>query len=182
MTHRLLKLAMPTLACLAGLVVVLAAGASQDASISHVLLISIDGLHASDLDRFVAGYPETTLAKLSATGRTYTHASATKPSDSFPGMLAMVTGGTPRSTGVYYDDGWDWSAAAAGTATATCTAGTRVRWKQNLDFTPLAFTTFAGVADPKTDYSTFWTGPSGTTPPEWPLDASKLPRDPSVRC
>src|SRR5438876_10335230 len=151
MSHRLLKLAMPTLACLAGLVAVLAAGASQDASISHVLLISIDGLHASDLDRFVAGYPETTLAKLSATGRTYTHASATKPSDSFPGMLAMVTGGSPRSTGVYYDDGWDWTAAAAAAPTAPCPAGgTRVRWKQNLDFTPLAFTTFAGVADPKT--------------------------------
>jgi hypothetical protein len=30
-------------------------------------------------------------------------ASASKPSDSFPGLIALVTGGTPKSTGAYYD-------------------------------------------------------------------------------
>src|SRR5437588_9998311 len=175
---------LPTLAIVGGLFTIRTGADTATPAFSRVLLLSIDGLHASDLAWYVAHYPDSTLAQLSATGRTYTHASATTPSDSFPGMLAMVTGGTPRSTGVYYDDGRDWTAAAAAASpTATCPAGgTRGRWKQNLDFMPLAFTTFAGVADPKTDYSTCWTAPSATTPPEWPLDASKLPRDSSVNC
>src|SRR5205807_9948704 len=68
--------------------------------VSRVLLISIDGLHAADLTRYVADFPNSTLAQLSNHGRTYTNATSTMPSDSFPGMLATVTGGTPRSTGV----------------------------------------------------------------------------------
>ena len=80
---------------------------AADVSIARVLLISIDGLHAVDLRRYVALNPGSALAQLSAVGRTYTNASATRPSDSFPGLLAMVTGGRPLSTGVYYDDGWD---------------------------------------------------------------------------
>jgi hypothetical protein len=35
------------------------------------------------------------------------HARSTFPSDSFPGTLALATGGTPKSTGVYYDDSYD---------------------------------------------------------------------------
>src|SRR5436190_17083358 len=117
-------------------------------AIEHVLLLSIDGMHASDLDWYVAYRPHSTLAQLTATGRTYTNASTTKPSDSFPGMLAMVTGGTPKSTGVYYDDGWDRTIAAASGA---CTPGTRARWKQNLDLTPISFASFQA-------FSTFWSG------------------------
>ena len=105
--------------------------------ISRVLLISIDGLHAVDLDRYITNSPNSALAELSRHGRTYTNAKSTDPSDSFPGMLAMVTGGTPRSTGVYYDDGWDRLLAPA---TGPCVAGARVQWKQNLDTTPLSFT------------------------------------------
>src|SRR5215471_10929108 len=71
--------------------------------VDRVLLISIDGLHAIDLARFVDENPNSTLAKLSHHGVTYTSASTSMPSDSFPGMLALATGGSPKSTGVYYD-------------------------------------------------------------------------------
>jgi len=110
----------------------------DDQHVSRVLLISIDGLHAIDLARYVAEKPNSALGKLSRHGRTYTNATSTRPSDSFPGLLAMVTGGTPRSTGVYYDDGYDRLLAGA---SGPCVPGTRAQWKQNLDFTPLSFTT-----------------------------------------
>src|SRR5213076_208810 len=116
----------------------------EDAPAAHVLLLSVDGLHGFDIERFIANNPQSTLARLSEHGRRYTNASATKPSDSFPGLLAMVTGGTPKSTGAYYDDGYDRSLAAATDPAGTiCAPGARVQWKQNLDVTPLTFTTFS---------------------------------------
>src|SRR5215472_14699917 len=59
--------------------------------ISHVLLLSIDGMHEQDLARYVALHPNSGLAQLTHLGTTYTNASASKPSDSFPGLLAMAT-------------------------------------------------------------------------------------------
>jgi Type I phosphodiesterase / nucleotide pyrophosphatase len=164
MVRRSLKVACLTALCAAAFVAIPSADEPRG-PFQHVLLISIDGLHASDLDWYLADPPVgSALADLSAHGRTYTNASATKPSDSFPGMLAMVTGGTPRSTGVYYDDGWDRTLAGA---TGACTPGTRARWKQNLDLTPTSFASFEA-------YVTFWSGFVGTS-----LDATKLPRDPA---
>src|SRR4051812_46182883 len=145
-----------TLVCLVALAPSLRAHLDDDGDddgIRHVLLLSVDGLHAADLDRFVATHPDSALAWLSARGRTYTRATSTTPSDSFPGLLAMVTGGTSRSTGVYYDDGYDRTLAAA---TGACIAGARVQWKQNLDILPFSFTTS--------------------------IDPLKLPRDPADRC
>jgi arylsulfatase A-like enzyme len=75
--------------------------------IRHVLLISVDGLHQADVATFIASHPDSTLAELAEHGVEYTNARATTPSDSFPGLLALVTGGTPKSTGVYYDDSYD---------------------------------------------------------------------------
>src|SRR5262249_50218186 len=75
--------------------------------VDRVLLISIDGLHAIDLARFAEENPNPTLPHLSHHGITYTNASTSKPSDSFPGMLALATGGSQKSTGVYYDDSFD---------------------------------------------------------------------------
>src|SRR5215471_4261200 len=75
--------------------------------VERVLLISIDGLHSVDLARFVEENPNSTLAHLSRHGVRYNNASTSKPSDSFPGMLALATGGSPKSTGVYYDDSYD---------------------------------------------------------------------------
>src|SRR5216683_844674 len=63
--------------------------------IKHVLLISVDGMHALDLTNYVASHPHSTLAQLSAHGKTYTNASSSQPSDSFPGLASLVTGGSP---------------------------------------------------------------------------------------
>ena len=56
---------------------------------SHVLLVSVDGLHAGDLTRFLAD-PEnegSALKALAAHAVIYPNALTTAPSDSFPGML-----------------------------------------------------------------------------------------------
>jgi Type I phosphodiesterase / nucleotide pyrophosphatase len=48
----------------------------------------------------------------------------TKPSDSFPGLLAQLTGGTSKSTGVFYDDSYDRTLfAPAGNPAAPCAKG-----------------------------------------------------------
>jgi len=70
----------------------------------HVLLISVDGLHALDAANYVAAHPDSVFASLVKTGVFYPNALTTNPSDSYPGMLAQVTGGTPKSVGVFYDD------------------------------------------------------------------------------
>jgi hypothetical protein len=75
--------------------------------IKHVLLISVDGLHALDLTNYVAAHPDSTLASLSRHGVTYTNASTSTPSDSFPGLAALVTGGSPITTGFWYDVSWN---------------------------------------------------------------------------
>jgi len=71
----------------------------QQGRIKHVLLISVDGLHALDLSNYVTTHGDSTLAALSKTGFTYTNASTSSPSDSFPGLAALVTGGSPTTTG-----------------------------------------------------------------------------------
>ena len=88
-----------------------AAGAAMSASVAsagkpaleHVLLISVDGLHQSDLDWFVANHPNSELAKLVRGGAEFSNAHTAVPSDSDPGGTALMTGGDPRATGVYYD-------------------------------------------------------------------------------
>jgi hypothetical protein len=79
--------------------------------IHSVLLLSIDGMHALDFANCSNGVSGVNsgrpycpnLAALATTGVNYLQASTTKPSDSFPGTAAQFTGGTPRSTGFYYD-------------------------------------------------------------------------------
>src|SRR5262249_37034300 len=65
----------------------------------HGLLISVDGMHHSDLDWYCAHHPSSTLAKLTHTGRESTNAATSNPSDSAPGGAAMMTGGNPKPTG-----------------------------------------------------------------------------------
>jgi Type I phosphodiesterase / nucleotide pyrophosphatase len=78
-------------------------GGDEGSGIKHVLLISVDGMHQSDLDWYVANHPSSELAKLVGGGAEYTNAHTAVPSDSDPGGTALMTGGDPRSTGVYYD-------------------------------------------------------------------------------
>ena len=81
----------------------------------HVLLISIDGMHAVDFKNCVEGIGGANggkpycpnLAALGATGINYAAASTSKPSDSFPGLMNIVSGATPRLMGVYYDVAYD---------------------------------------------------------------------------
>ncbi len=80
--------------------------ASQKDRIEHVLLVSVDGLHGLDLKNFVHDHPRSALAGLARSGIVYTQAHTVSPADSFPGLLALTTGGTPAVTGVYYDESY----------------------------------------------------------------------------
>jgi len=103
----------------------------------HVLLLSIDGFHQHDLARWVKQNPNSTLALLSRRGITYTNARTTTPSDSFPGLLAQLTGGTPKTTGVYYDDSYDrtlYSPGPAGCQASPNGPGTEVVYDESIDF------------------------------------------------
>src|SRR5690242_8533974 len=75
--------------------------------IGRVLLISIDGMHALDYANCVSGGYCPHLKALGRKGVSYTRTSTSKPSDSFPGLMALVTGGTPRSVGAFYDVAYD---------------------------------------------------------------------------
>ncbi len=79
----------------------------SDGSIKRVLLLSVDGMHALDLANFIEANPDSTFAELAQHGVRYSDASTANPSDSFPGILAPTTGGSPNSTGVWYDDSYD---------------------------------------------------------------------------
>jgi Type I phosphodiesterase / nucleotide pyrophosphatase len=79
--------------------------------IKQVLLISVDGMHAVDFANCAKGISTVNngepycpaIAALGKTGVNYVAASTSKPSDSFPGLTSIVTGGSPALTGVYYD-------------------------------------------------------------------------------
>jgi hypothetical protein len=103
------------------------------AATQRVLLISVDGFHRVDLTNWIAAHPASTLASLASTGIEYAAAHTTTPSDSFPGMLALATGGTPRSTGVYYDDSYDRTLYAPGSQ-CTGSPGTEVIFDESIDY------------------------------------------------
>src|SRR5712691_9709718 len=105
----------------------------------HVLLLSIDGFHQSDLERYVADRPTSALAGLLARGTQYTNTTSSRPSDSFPGTLAMTTGGSPSSTGIYYDVSWDDKLSPAGSNCAT--RGTVVPFDGQVNVDDAAVTT-----------------------------------------
>ncbi len=83
----------------------------QQELIQRVLLISVDGMHAVDFANCAKGISTANngepycpaIAALGKTGVNYVAASTSKPSDSFPGLTAIITGGSPALTGVYYD-------------------------------------------------------------------------------
>ena len=134
----------------------LVADRARSSRVDHVLLISVDGLHEVDLARYVATHPKSTLAALTRRGSTFTNASTPKPSDSYPGTLALVTGGSPRSTGVFYDVSYDRALSPPGSACAT--VGTTVAYDESVDLN-----------------STLSNGGGG-------LDVTALPLDPAHGC
>ena len=100
--------------------------------------LPIDGFHQVDLQLCIAAHtcPHLAdLADLADHGTTYTRASTTKPSDSFPGLLAQLTGGTSKSTGVYYDDSYDrtlFAPAAISSGPCTSGPGAETQYAENL--------------------------------------------------
>ncbi len=110
----------------------------------HVLLISIDGMHAVDYENCVKSGACPTLAALGKTGVTYTRTSTSRPSDSFPGLMALVTGGTPKTVGAYYDVAYDRVLAppaettgnglAAGNCVRNQTNGTQTEYEEGDEF------------------------------------------------
>ncbi|MFZ1087182.1 MAG: alkaline phosphatase family protein [Terracidiphilus sp.] len=76
---------------------------AEPKKIDHVLLISVDGLHSIDVSNYIAANPNSTLAALAKHGIRYDNAYIPSLSDSFPGLAALITGGSPITTGFWYD-------------------------------------------------------------------------------
>jgi hypothetical protein len=114
-------------------------GEHHASAIKHVLLISVDGLHQSDLQWYVANHPDSELAKLTTGGAEFSNAHTAVPSDSDPGGTALMTGGDPRATGVYYDVEYNHNLYPAGTKSCTGPTGADVIYDSpdDLDITRL---------------------------------------------
>ena len=147
--------------------------------IRHVLLISIDGMHAVDYANCVASNTCPTLAELGETGVSYTRTTTSRPSDSFPGLMALVTGGTPRTVGAFYDVAYDRVLAPPATATGNglpagnCTEGvingTQTEYEEGVEIDQTKLNGgFAG-------FSTIDGGVKS-------IDPNKLERDPFNKC
>lgn len=109
------------------------AQAESPGQFQRVLLISIDGMHALDAANFVAAHPESTLAELREHGIIYTNARTPENSDSFPGLLALVTGGSPRSHGLFYDYSYDRTIWAPDNTSCSGTPGTQMIFDESID-------------------------------------------------
>ena len=159
------------------------AAAQGNSKIQHVLLISIDGMHSLDFANCAKGVPlygnQTYcphLASLSSTGVHYLQALTPKPSDSFPGLVAQITGGTPRSAGIFYDVSYDRALSppkkttpygiVGGAKLCPSVIGTQVGFDEEIDYNYL-----------KLDSGKF-DGSSGING----INPDYLPRDPKNSC
>lgn len=150
------------LACVAAALVFVAAQRSGRNSlpnhrrVQHVLLISIDGFHAVDLANYIKMRPGSALARLSGHGITYTNASTSFPSNSWPGLTALITGGSSVSTGIIFENNYDRSLSPPGSDCST--RGTAIVFDSSIDINNKQLDGGGGI-DPK-----------------------KLPRDPAKGC
>ncbi|MGB8064411.1 MAG: alkaline phosphatase family protein [Candidatus Sulfotelmatobacter sp.] len=161
---------------------------NQRNGIRRVLLISVDGMHAVDFVNCANGMSGVNngepfcpaIAALGKTGVNYVAASTSKPSDSFPGLTAIVTGGSPAVTGIYYDVAYsralDGPAVMTGNGNGpgTCTAGAA----------PTGFTTEyeEGIDIDQTKVNGGAPGASLTDGGLNSIDPNKLDRDPANGC
>ncbi|HWY03404.1 MAG TPA: alkaline phosphatase family protein [Candidatus Acidoferrum sp.] len=160
----------------------------HDSHIKRVLLISVDGMHAVDLANCAHGISSVNsgapfcpaLAALAKNGINYTAAGTSKPSDSFPGLTAIVTGGSPALTGVYYDVAYSRNFDAPAVTTGNglqagpCTAGgaptgTTTEYEEGIDID-------------KTKLNGGAPGASLTDGGLNSIDPKKLVRDPNNGC
>jgi len=105
----------------------------SDKHIRHVLLISVDGLHALDVAKYVSTHPHSALAELASHGTTYSDANTPQNSDSFPGLLALVTGGSPLTSGLFYDVSYDRNIFDPTNTTCAGTAGNMMVFDESID-------------------------------------------------
>src|SRR5262245_14538216 len=136
-------------------------------------------MHALDFENCVNNDTCPHLAALATHGVTYTRASASKPSDSFPGLMNIVTGGTPKTHGAFYDLAYDRSLAPPATDTGngllkgTCTPGvfhgTTTEYEEGVEINQALLN---GGAP----------GASLTDGGFHSIDPMKLPRDPAHAC
>jgi Type I phosphodiesterase / nucleotide pyrophosphatase len=156
--------------------------------IQHVLLISIDGMHALDFINCADGISGANggapycpnLTSLKPTGLNYLYAYTSQPSDSFPGLMALVTGGSPRSVGAFYDDAYDRSLDPPAATTGDGLAGS-----------PGACVPFSVATGTTTEYDegidlnqTKLNGgaPAGVDGGIQSIDPKRLVRDPAQGC
>jgi hypothetical protein len=145
-------------------------------AIKHVVLISVDGLHQSDLRWYVQNHPGSELATLAGGGAQYVHASTPIPSDSFPGMVGQVTGGNPGTTGVYYDAEYNHNLLPAGTTScAGKPLGAEVNYFEIIAKDPLSIDSGQGLSG-LPDSVIKMTG----TPQNTLINRATLPVDPST--
>jgi hypothetical protein len=123
-------------------------GAINGKPVERVLLISIDGMHALDFANCVTGVNGgapycPNLAALAKTGVSYTQAMTPKPSDSFPGLVALITGASPHTSGTFYDVSYDRALSPPAKTTpygipgGACPSnpeGTQVGFDEEIDF------------------------------------------------
>jgi hypothetical protein len=125
------------------------AARADDASYKRALLISVDGMHAVDLTNYISANPGSNLASLAGHGIIYPNALSSAPSDSFPGLLALVTGGTPKSTGVFYDNSYDRTLFAPG-SNCQGPAGTNTVFDESIDVDQTSYTGGGTLGQPLT--------------------------------
>src|SRR5579864_4301889 len=161
---------------------------AEDGKVKHVLLISVDGMHAVDFlncSHGIAGANNGEpycphLAALARTGVNYVGASTSKPSDSFPGLTAIITGGSPALTGVYYDVAYSRNlqgpvtTTGNGNAAGPCTPGQ----------VPTGYTTEyeEGIDIDQAQVNGGAPGAALTDGTIASIDPKKLPRDPAKGC
>jgi hypothetical protein len=159
-------------------------GDQGEGPIRRVLLISIDGMHALDYENCATGGTCPNLADLGRTGVSYTRTSTARPSDSFPGLMALVTGGTPKTVGAFYDVAYDRVLAPPtidtgngllhGPCNPNHVNGTTTEYEEGVDFDQ-SFLNGIGPVGPHNPYSAIDGGPLS-------IDPRKLPRDPFASC
>jgi hypothetical protein len=98
----------------------------QQPTAARVMLLSIDGLHEQDLAHCISAGTCPNLAALAKTGVQYSNASTPGLSDSFPGLAALLTGGSPKSAGLFYDVSYDRTLFAPGDTHCTGPQGWNV--------------------------------------------------------
>jgi hypothetical protein len=163
-------------------------GGLGDRGIKHVLLISIDGMHALDFINCAAGISGVNggapycpnLAQLAETGVNYLDTSTSKPSDSFPGLMALVTGGSPRTVGAFYDVAYDRSLDPSATTTGNGVAGAPNLCTPGAQPTGTTTEFDEGIDIDKTLLN--GGAPAGVSGGIQSIDPNKLTRDPAHAC